>query len=154
MKPAEIIEKLDLKPHPEGGFYRETYRSGTLFENNSVATAIYFLLPENSVSRFHRIPSDEIWHFYLGGAVEVIEIQPDKTIKKTVLGADLTAGAALQYCVPAGRWFGAAPCRGTEFALVGCTVAPGFSFDSFELGDRQKLLNEFPDLEEYILKLT
>jgi predicted cupin superfamily sugar epimerase len=150
----QIIKTLDLKPHPEGGFYRETYRSEVMHGKHSISTAIYFLLPKGNVSHLHRITSDEIWHFYSGGALEIIEILPDKTLKKTLLGNDLKAGQVLQYCVLAGRWFGAAPCESTEFALVGCTVAPGFCFDDFELGNRQQLLQQFPEFQEEILKLT
>ncbi|MDR1169989.1 MAG: cupin domain-containing protein [Prevotellaceae bacterium] len=154
MNIQEIIGTLDLNPHPEGGFYRETCRSEVMHGRHSVSTAIYFLLPNGDVSHLHRITSDEIWHFYLGDALEITEILPDKTLRKTLLGKDLKAGQVLQYCVSAGHWFGAAPCEGTEFALVGCTVAPGFSFDDFELGDRQQLLKQFPEYQEEILKLT
>jgi predicted cupin superfamily sugar epimerase len=150
----KLIEKLNLKPHPEGGFYRETYRSTVLHGEHSVSTAIYFLLSKGDVSHLHRITSDEIWHFYAGGALEITEILPDKTMKKTILGSDFENGQTPQYCVSAGHWFGAAPCEGTDFALVGCTVAPGFSFEDFELGDRQELLIQFPEFEEDIIKLT
>lgn len=154
MDVQQIIKTLDLKPHPEGGFYRETYHSAVMHDGHSISTSIYFLLPEGNVSHLHRITSDEIWHFYAGGALEIIEILPDKTLKKTLLGNDLAGGHLLQYCVAAGHWFGAAPCEGAAFALVGCTVAPGFSFDNFELGDRQYLLQHFPAFQKEILKLT
>jgi predicted cupin superfamily sugar epimerase len=151
---AEIIELLNLEPHVEGGFYKETYHSQQLFGENSISTAIYYLLPKGEKSHFHRITSDEIWHFYLGGALEIVQISPEGDIKKIILGTDLTAGQVLQYCVPAHYWFGAEPCAQTDFTLVGCTVAPGFSFNNFELGNQQELLQLFPDAEKEILHFT
>ncbi|MDR1757946.1 MAG: cupin domain-containing protein [Bacteroidales bacterium] len=153
MNVTRIIEKLDLQPHPEGGFYKETYRSDVMHGRHHISTAIYFLLPRGHISHLHRIGSDEIWHFYLGGAIELIELTPDKKLRKTILGNDIEAGQILQHGVPAGHWFGAMPCQGTEFALVGCTVAPGFGFEDFELANKEYLLAEFPaahhEIEKY-----
>ena len=154
MNLEKIIKLLDLKPHVEGGFYRETYRSQQLFGERNISTAIYYLLPKGEKSHFHRIASDEIWHFYLGGALEIVQISPEGKLEKIVLGTDLEAGQVLQYCVPAGYWFGAVPCTKIDFTLVGCTVSPGFSFNDFELGDRQQLLQLFPRAEKEILYFT
>ncbi|MCG3148315.1 MAG: hypothetical protein PCFJNLEI_01758 [Verrucomicrobiae bacterium] len=143
MTAQDWIKKLKLVKHPEGGFYRETYRATTMTGNRSASTAIYFLLPAGAVSRLHRIKSDEVWHFYGGSPLTV-----------HVLGAPsiaLSAGNP-QAVVPAGRWFGATVTG--EFALVGCTVAPGFDFQDFEMGDRTKLLREFPGEKEIIERLT
>lgn len=160
----QLIKQLNLQPHPEGGFFAETYRakeniSRTTLPNRfkgdrSFSTAIYFLLPEGSKSSLHRITADEVWHFYLGGPMTVVEIHPDGKILKTILGPDVVAGQKLQHVVPHGVWFGAHPNPGTEFALVGCTVAPGFDFADFEMGNRQALLKLYPQAEAEIIQLT
>jgi hypothetical protein len=154
----ELVHDLGLLPHPEGGFYRETYRSTTKVDGGrAAATMIYFLLPAGHVSRLHRIDADEGWHHYLGGALEVYEldeVEPDPGVRVTRLGKDLSRGEVLQHVVPAGRWFGAAPAAGSPYALVGCTVAPGFEFSHFELGVRSKLLARFPAAAELVTQLT
>jgi len=141
------IEKLQLVRHPEGGYYRETYRATTQVPTaageRAASTAIYFLLPAGEVSLLHRIHSDEVWHFYAGDSLAV-----------HVLGeASIELNAtAPQTVVPAGRWFGVTVAG--EFALVGCTVAPGFDFRDFELGDRATLLRQFPEHRQLIERLT
>jgi predicted cupin superfamily sugar epimerase len=148
------IDTLQLKPHPEGGFFRETFRDAHQKDGRSVSTAIYFLLPQGSVSRLHRIDASEVWHFYAGGPLEVVEIDEEGNARVTTIGTAADKGETLQHVVPPGRWFGAAPGSDTEYALVGCTVAPGFRFESFELGERKILLESFPAAKEWIEQLT
>lgn len=159
-----LVSRLGLAPHPEGGFYRETYRASDVLPRaglparfggpRSASTAILYLLPEGAKSRLHRIASDELWHYHLGGPLEIVELAPDGRAETTVLGADLAAGHALQKAVAAGRWFGARPRRGAGWCLAGCTVAPGFDFADFELGVRSELLSLFPRARAEILDLT
>lgn len=133
----------------------ETYRSSenvpTERGERSASTAIYFLITPGSVSRLHRILSDEVWHFYAGGPLEVVELIDGKA-KITKIG--LEDGCIPQYVVKSGTWFGSYPCEGSKYSLVGCTVAPGFDFQDFELGSRAKLLADFPDAKDTIVKLT
>lgn len=153
----ELIRGLELLPHPEGGFYRETYRAAqTVGGGRAAATMIYFLLPAGQVSRLHRIDADEGWHHYLGGTLEVYELdeRDPGRVHVTRLGKDLRNGEVPQHIVPAGRWFGAAPAAGSPYVLVGCTVAPGFEFAHFELGDRAALLARFPAATELVTRLT
>lgn len=152
---AELIRIYDLKPHPEGGFFRESYRAaGRTQDDRSLSTAIYFLLPAGHRSRLHRIKADELWHFYLGGPLTVAQILPDGWTETVTLGPDAANGQLSQHAVPAGCWFGAYPEAGTEFSFVGCTVAPGFEFSDLELGDRAALLKRYPGARELIEKLT
>lgn len=133
MNITELISRFDLKPHPEGGYFKETYRSES-------ATGIYYLLGKGDSSSFHRIKSDEMWHFYSGDPLIVVEIDANGEIKETVIGPNTT----FQYVVPAGVWFGAYLPKGSEYALVGCTVAPAFNFKDFEMGNKEELLKQFP----------
>ncbi len=142
-----LIETLRLKPHPEGGWFAETYRS-------RYSTAIYFLIPEGAKSHLHRIKSDELWHFYMGGPLVIEEIAPDGATSRTRLGPGFAAGERPQHNVPAGRWFGAWPYPGTRFALVGCTVAPPFEFHDFELGTKAELLAKFPAARDVVERLA
>lgn len=119
------------------------------------STAIYFLLPKDTCSRFHRLKSDELWHFYLGGPLTVVELDEDtKLAKTTVLGQDVLKGQKLQHAVPANTWFGAFPNEGTVYSFVGCSVAPGFEYTDFEIAEKQQLLKEFPEASSFINKLT
>ncbi len=173
MNAGYYIEQLNLSPHPEGGYYKETYRSkgkirtelmkGIVAERN-FCTAIYFLLEKNNFSAFHRIKSDELWHFYAGDALEVVEITKQGELKITVLGPHLDKGQVFQYMVPAGNWFGSRLIhqsnseggvkKGGEFSLVGCTVSPGFDFLDFEMGNREELIEKYPAHEKIIKELT
>ncbi len=158
------IEKLGLQPHPEGGYYRQTYRASLELAQQAlppqfsgpraVSTAIYFLLQGDDFSAFHRLRSDELWHFYLGGSVVVHVIEDDGRYSKIYLGSDPEAGQALQAVVRAGCWFASQVLGGDSFALVGCTVAPGFEFDDFELAKRQELVRRFPQHRKLIERLT
>lgn len=157
------IQNLKLLPHPEGGFYKETYRSTEQTEHSNLparykgdrnfSTAIYFLLRSQDRSVFHRIQSDELWHFYAGTTL-LIYVFEDGTLKVYRLGADVLRGDSLQVVVPAGCWFGAILEKPGSYALCGCTVAPGFDFADFEMASQQELLKQFPDHREIILRLT
>jgi len=160
----EIIKTYGLQEHPEGGFFKETYRSKQLLKQSAlngshsgdryIATAIYFLLKSSSKSHFHRIRSDEIWHFYLGGPLNLVEITPDGRKIETKIGPNILQGEKLQYVVKAGHWFGAFPVESSPYSFVGCTVAPGFDFSDFELGTRDGLQSLFPTHQRIIEKLT
>lgn len=136
-KAKELIEFYDMTAHPEGGYFKETYRSSEIIQTprgeRSVSTAIFYLLQKGQSSQLHRIHSDEMWHFYEGDPLVVFEKSADGTIKETFLGRDVKKGQQVQYTVPAGVWFGAYLPKGSEFAFVGCTVSPGFDFRDFEL---------------------
>ncbi|MDE2141593.1 MAG: cupin domain-containing protein [Elusimicrobia bacterium] len=149
MTAEDLAARLNLAPHPEGGFYRETYRAA-----DGACTAIFYLLPAGAKSNLHRIKSDELWHHHLGGALEIVEIGSGGRVETTVLGPDLEKGEVLQKVVAAGRWFGARPRPGTEWALAGCTVAPAFRFADFELARRAELLKTYPAAAAEILALT
>jgi predicted cupin superfamily sugar epimerase len=159
---SRLIEQLDLLPHPEGGYYRETYRAtqtvsvghcGSALER-SASTAIYFLLADGQFSALHRIRSDEAWHFYAGSPLRVITLAPNGAREDFLLGSNLTQGHTYQAIVPAGRWFGAMLVDPSSYCLVGCTVAPGFEFTEFELGSREGLLTQFPTHHDVICALT
>ena len=162
---AYWIEKYHMQPHPEGGYFAETYRAAeqvphaalpTRFGGNrSFSTAIYFLLESHHFSALHRIQADELWHFYAGDPLEVFVLDPiSGTLEIIRLGPDPEAGEVFQAVVPAGAWFGSRPTAGAAYSLVGCTVAPGFDFADFELAEREMLLAEFPQHEELITRLT
>lgn len=156
-----LIEKLGLKPLPlEGGFFRETYRADKKLSENpahsekSVSTCIYFLLKEDTFSAFHRLPSDEIWHFYAGDPVELRMIDRDGVLKVHTLSSSLCDDSAPQVVVAAGCWQAAALAEGGKYALLGCTVAPAFDFSDYEHGLRASLLESYPQHKEEILRLT
>jgi predicted cupin superfamily sugar epimerase len=142
---AYWIEKLRLEAHAEGGHYRQSYKAGLILARESLAreftgaraasTAIYFLLDEEEFSAFHRLRSDEVWHFYVGAMLVVHVIDEEGRYSEILLGNDPEAGEALQAVVKAGCWFGARVRDGVGFGLVGCTVAPGFDFEDFEMGE-------------------
>lgn len=132
-----LVETLNLLPHPEGGFYREEYRSPisitTSSGDRSLATSIYYLLRAGEASAWHRIRSDELWFFHCGGPLTVNVMTPNEGQQRIILGPDISLGHRLSVVVPAGLWFGATPSAGTSFSLVSCVVAPGFDFADFEL---------------------
>jgi len=158
------IQTLQLLPHPEGGFYRETYRSpqtvtvaraaDDLQVPRSASTGIYFLLERGNFSAFHHIRSDEMWHFYAGQALEVLELADNGHLRCTRLGPDMALGEVFQHLVPANTWFASRVAAGGAFSLVGCTVAPGFDFADFEMADRMALLAAYPQHRPTILALT
>ena len=161
--PEYWIEHLRLQPHPEGGYYRETYRSREEISVNdlpnsfkgwrNISTAIYFLLTQKDRSLFHRIKSDELWHFHYGDPLNIY-VLGDRGLMTYTLGANPENGQALQIAIPANHWFGAANAHNAAYTLTSCTVAPGFDFQDFEMARRGDLLEEFPKFEEIILKLT
>lgn len=160
----ELVERLQLRPHPEGGYYKESYRSpGTIpasalrrtghKDARQFSTAIYYLLPPGTKSKLHKLASDEVFHFYLGGPLTLLELGPKGEITTTRLGSDLAFGQVLQRVVKAGWWFGGY-CEGEVYSLVGCTVAPGFDFADFQFGDREKLLAQYPSAAPLIERLS
>ena len=159
-----IIDQYGLQPHPEGGFFAETYRSPGLIPEAALpagfagernfSTAIVFLLRENDFSALHRLRQDEVWHFYLGGPLRLVMIAPDGKFSETILGRNGASGELVQALVPAGHWFGAKPTEGAGFSFAGCTVAPGFDFADFELAERPDILARLPGLEPMILEFT
>jgi uncharacterized protein len=156
------IHHLGLSPHPEGGYYRATYKSDLTIVRSalpssyqgdrSASTAIYFLLDEGNFSAFHRIASDEVWHFYAGSSLVVYVIDPEGNYFELHLGSD--EGEVFQAVVKAGSWFASRVRDAAGFALVGCTVAPGFDFADFELGVRSELIRAFPAHRKLIEELT
>ncbi len=155
MKSAQhYIDKLGLLPHPEGGWYRETYRSDVTVNGRAVATGIYFLLTSDNISLLHKIDAEEMWHFYAGDALTVHILDESGEYSTLSIGSDLGAGQVFQAVVPAGVWFGSTVDKAGGFALVGCTVSPGFEFEGFELADRQELLKVFPQHKAVIERLT
>jgi hypothetical protein len=158
MTAKELIDKLQLLPHPEGGWYRETYRSEETMTNKNgaqrnVCTAIYFLLVGKNKSHFHRIESDETWFFHNGEPLEIVMIEGGK-MRSVLLGNDISNEEIPQFTVPAKTWFAAKIKSGIGYSLVSCTVAPGFDFSDFELAERQKLIKELPELEAVIREFT
>ena len=159
----QLIHQFNLLPHPEGGWYAETYRSKDVIPRESLptsfsgdrimSTAIYFLLEQENFSAFHRIKSDECWHFYAGDPLEIFILQPDGAMKIVLLGNDHEAGHSFQYVVPAHCWFASRPARGSQFCFMGCTVSPGFDFADFELAFRHDLVQEYPGHQSLINEL-
>lgn len=152
----QLIADYQLIQHPEGGYYRETYRSEATVPGTArrFSTAIYYLLPMGQRSLLHRIGADEVWHFYLGDPLLVIELQSGRPATVTRLGRERARGETLQHVVHAGTWFGAMPAEGSRYSFVGCTVSPGFEFSDFALGDRDVLLSQFPEARVEIEALT
>ncbi len=155
MTAETIIKELDLKQHPEGGFYRETYRSSERIKLSAgktrhTATAIYYLLNEGDKSHFHRVGADEIWLFHQGEPLEILMITDDGNIETKILGDRLELNQEPQITIPANTWFAAHIKEKKGFTLVSCVVAPGFEFDDFELANKQKLMKSFPKIKNEI----
>ena len=158
------IDALGLVPHPEGGFFRETWRSPESLEGGalpdrfsgrrSLGTAIVYLLRSGERSRLHRLRADEVWHLYDGGPLHLHVLEPGVGYRRLTLGLDVSRGESPQCHVPHGAWFGAEPDPGATHALAGCTVAPGFDYEDFELGERAALLAAFPAHRALIERLT
>ena len=160
----DIKKQLGLVAHPEGGFYVQTYKSNDVIPKQSLdprytgpraaGTAIYYLLEPGTFSELHRLMSDEIFHFYLGDPVEMLQLWPDGSSRTVVLGTDLAGGQSLQAVVPREVWQGSHLVEGGRFALLGCTVAPGFEFEDYESGSRESLVRQYPRQQGLIAKLT
>jgi len=158
------IDRLNLERHPEGGYYRETYRTDEHIPaaalpdrfdaGRDVAALIYFLLPGDSFSALHRIRQDETWHFYAGSPLTLHQIAPDGTYTTTTLSRAVDEGHRLHTVVPAGTWFGATVADDDSYALVGCTTAPAFDFADFDLADRETLTDAYPQHQALIERLT
>ncbi len=159
-----LVEKFNLLPHPEGGFFKENYRSVEIIPKSSLpkrfngdrhySTAIYFLLEQGNFSAFHKINSDECWHFYAGGSLLIYVIHLNGRLEIIRLGNNLNEGEQFQAVVPAESWFASEPASGADFSFVGCTVAPGFDFNDFELAKAVELSKRYPQHQLLIDRLT
>lgn len=157
-------EKLQMVSHVEGGAYKETYRSGLTFPQQVLttmhrgvrnsATAIYFLLEHGDFSAFHRIASDEMWHYYDGAGLVVYEIKPHGSLHMHRLGLDMDTGEQPQVLIPAGSWFASRVEVHESYCLCGCTVSPGFDFEDFELASKSVLQQQYPQHADIIAQLT
>ena len=162
--PTYWVRRLKLEPHPEGGYYRQTYRSDATIPPaalpegftgpRAASTAIYFLLDGENFSAFHRLRSDEMWHFYTGSPLIVHVIDTAGRYSPIWLGNDSESAQVFQAVVRAGSWFASHVADWKGWALVGCTVAPGFDFEDFEIAKRKKLVDKYPQHRELIQKLT
>ena len=160
---SQLIQQYNLQPHPEGGWYSQTYKSEEQIPaeslprrfgaNRAFSTAIYFLLEQGNFSAFHRIKSDECWHFYAGDPLLIFIIEQNGGLKIISLGNDFEKGQLFQYVVPANCWFASRPAPESEFCFVGCTVSPGFEFEDFELAMATELLAIYPQHKERIKEL-
>jgi len=158
------IGHLNLRTHPEGGYFREVYRSGEFIQKKGLparyssfrpfSTSIYFLLKSGQFSAFHRLKSDEGWHFYAGSALTLFIIGPTGKLITVFMGQDPTNKEVLQFIIPKGSWFAARTNSPDSYSLMGCTVAPGFDFEDFELGSRERLIRTFPQHSKLIGELT
>jgi predicted cupin superfamily sugar epimerase len=163
----EIIAALKLEPHPiEGGFFRETYRSAGSMpvdtlppgyssqSGRSFGTAIYYLLAPGTFSELHRLPTEEVFHLYLGGPVRQLQLFAGGATREVLIGSDIMGGQQPQVVVPAGVWQGSLLEPGVEFALMGATMAPGFDYADYEKGRRSVLAGLYPGQAELITRLT
>jgi predicted cupin superfamily sugar epimerase len=155
-KIQEIINHFDMLPHPEGGFYKETYRSSELCLNGTrnLKTVIYFLLRSEDVSHFHRIKSDEMWYYHSGSPLIVHSIDDQGIYKEQKVGINFSEGEIPQYLVPKNTIFGSTVLEKDSYSLVSCSVSPGFDFEDFELFKQSDLLEQFPLHHKIISKLT
>jgi uncharacterized protein len=151
MNSKDLVQKLSLLPHPEGGYYREIYRSGAKDGKRAAMTSIYFLLERGQVSRWHVVDADEAWHFYEGGPLELLVMPPDFSRVERYLLGEVSAGNEPVFVVPAGWWQAARPVK--DYALAGCTVAPGFEFAGFrflEEEEKRIVAKTFPEHPELL----
>jgi len=158
------IEKLNLEKHPEGGYYLETYRSQDTIKHDGLSsrptqsrnccTAIYYLLSDQEFSAFHRLKSDEIFHFYSGSSLIVHIINKKGEYHQVKLGQNFVKNDTFQLVINQGDWFASEVSEPHSYSLIGCTVAPGFDFNDFELGLRAKLIKLYPNHEDIITKMT
>jgi predicted cupin superfamily sugar epimerase len=159
----QLIKKYNLEQHPEGGWYKQTYKCNEQIvadalpdrfkANRAFSTAIYFLLKKGNFSAFHRIKSDECWHFYAGDPLLIYIIEQNGELKIISLGNDLKKGQSFQYVVPANCWFASRPASGSEYCFVGCTVSPGFEFEDLELANVTELSAIYPKHKKIIEQL-
>ncbi len=159
MTVEQIKSLLNLQPHPkEGGFFAETYPCNQTCQTpageRSLATAIYYLLTPESFSEMHRLPGDEMFHFYLGDPVEMLQLHEDGKFEVIILGADIASGMKLQHVVPGGVWQGSRLRAGGRFALLGTTMSPGFAYEDYVSGKAGELVKRWPEREKMIRELT
>ena len=164
MDAKELVKHFKLEKHPEGGYFKEVYRSDGIITSANLthdfvgdrnyATSIYFLLTSDSFSAFHKINQDEIWHFYTGSTLKIHLISPDGTYSFVLVGNDFKKGEVPQFTVPAHYYFAAEVLAENSFAFVGCSVSPGFDFRDFTLPSFETLAAEFPNHKEIIKRLT
>lgn len=157
----QLIDLLDLQPHPEGGFFKEVYRSRDSMNlkepyngTRNFSTSIYFMLTSDTFSAFHKINQDEIWHFYKGSPITLHMISPVGNHTMVTIGNNIDRGEVPQFVVPGGHYFGAILTEPNTYALVGCTVSPGFDFADFELSKPKDFLDKFPQHATIITQLT
>ena len=165
MTAEEIIKFFDMKLLPkEGGFYVETYRAAekikkealpdNVYGDRNISTSILYLLTADTFSALHRLKSDEIFHFYFGDPVTMLQLHPDDSSEIITLGSDFLNEQKIQVIVPKNTWQGAFLSEGRKFALMGCTVAPGFDTDDYQQADREELLKQYPSRRDLIVRLT
>lgn len=151
----ELVRTLGLQPHPEGGFYKETYRAAARVEtprgSRSAGTAIYYLLPRGEFAAWHQVASDEVWHFYEGAPLTLYLLR-EQGLETVTLGREVTRGEQPQVIIPAGVLQAAMP--GGDYTLVGCTVAPGFDFADWEMPARETLIARYPEHAALFRQLT
>lgn len=163
-KAKYYITKLQLASHPEGGYYKEIYRAGEIYYaehlpgrysgNRSFSTSIYFLLEGKQISKFHKLESDELWHFYDGSGIKIYILNNSAGLSEIILGNDLDKGEIFQTVIEKGNWFAAEVIDKSSYSLIGCTVSPGFDYTDFELANREILVEKFPFNKELIMRLT
>ena len=161
-KAKYYIKKLDLIKHPEGGYFKEIYRANELYYvdqpkktiKRNASTSIYFLLDGRQVSKFHRLKSDELWHFYDGSAIKLYEINEAGEFSTFLLGNDLASGEVFQVVIRKNSWFAAEVMDKKSYSLIGCTVSPGFDFKDFDLASRKNLIDQFPHYKVEIFRFT
>jgi predicted cupin superfamily sugar epimerase len=161
---VELINLYQLQVHPEGGYYKETYRSKEFIphaalpkkfkDSRNYSTAIYFLLEQGDFSAFHRLQSDECWHFYSGGTLHIHIIHLNGELQTVCLGSNSMKGEIFQFVVPQDCWFACEPAKDTAFSFVGCTVSPGFDFADFEIAKPNELIQLYPKHPSLIKRLT
>ena len=165
MTAEQIIKRFKMQPlRREGGFFIETYRAAEVLKkgilpadvsgDRNLSSVILYLLTAKTVSLMHRLKYDEMFHFYLGNPVTMLQLHPDGSSEIVTLGHDILSEQKVQVLVPKGTWQGAFIQPGGKFSLMGCSVAPAFDEADFEIGDRETLLVKYPDMRELILHLT
>ncbi len=158
------IEELQLEPHPEGGYFKETYKSAESFHSSTLpdrysssrpfATSIIFLITSENFSAFHQLKSDEVWHFYDGSTLSLYTINTQGELTTYNLGRKIREGEQLQVIMPHSQWFAGEVSMANSYALVGCSVSPGFEYDDFILGKKENLCKAFPQHKTIISRLT
>jgi hypothetical protein len=165
MTAEQIVKHFKMQPLPqEGGYFIETYRAAEVLKkeilspgvsgDRNISSVILYLLAAKTVSLMHRLKHDEMFHFYMGNPVTMLQLHPDGSSEIVTLGHDILEEQKVQVLVPKGTWQGAFIQPGGKFSLMGCSVAPAFDEADFELGDRETLLAKYPDMRELILRLT